>query len=110
MELDQVRAFLAVARSGSISKAARELYRTQPAISIKLQALETKRTAAVGCRFAVDRARRSDGDVGNRRALSVGHRDRKRRVGRSGGGWSSHGRRCRFRGLRLRSGYRRSTK
>jgi DNA-binding transcriptional LysR family regulator len=53
MELDQVRAFLAVARSGSISKAARELYRTQPAISIKIGALE----AELGERLLERRAR-----------------------------------------------------
>jgi DNA-binding transcriptional LysR family regulator len=40
MELDQIRSFLVVARSGSFSLAARELYRTQPAISIKIRGLE----------------------------------------------------------------------
>lgn len=42
MELDQIRAFLAVARHGSISRAARELYRSQPAISCKIAALEAE--------------------------------------------------------------------
>ena len=40
MDLDQIRALLAVARRGSISRAARDLYRTQPAVSLKLRALE----------------------------------------------------------------------
>ena len=40
MDLDQIRALLAVACRGSISRAARDLYRTQPAVSLKLRALE----------------------------------------------------------------------
>lgn len=42
MELDQIRAFLAVAKHGTISRAAQELYRTQPAISLRLRALEAE--------------------------------------------------------------------
>lgn len=42
MELDQLRAFLAAIRSGSISGAAKEMFRTQPAISLKLRALESE--------------------------------------------------------------------
>lgn len=42
MNLDQIRAFLAVVKHGSISRAAKELYRTQPAITLKLQSLEAK--------------------------------------------------------------------
>jgi DNA-binding transcriptional LysR family regulator len=41
MELDQVRAFLAVAHHGTFSRAAQVLLRTQPAISIKIRTLET---------------------------------------------------------------------
>ena len=40
MELDQVTAFLEVARQRSFSRAAEKLYRTQPAISAQIRALE----------------------------------------------------------------------
>jgi len=40
MELDQVAAFLEVARLQSFSRAAEKLYRTQPAISAQIRALE----------------------------------------------------------------------
>lgn len=40
MELDQVAAFLEVARQQSFSRAAEKLYRTQPAISAQIRALE----------------------------------------------------------------------
>jgi len=40
MELDQVKAFLEVARNQSFSRAAEKLYRTQPAISAQIRALE----------------------------------------------------------------------
>ena len=40
MDLQQVRAFQAVAREGSFSKAARRLFRTQPAVTMAVQALE----------------------------------------------------------------------
>ncbi|MBF8305463.1 MAG: lysR-type protein [Acidobacteria bacterium] len=40
MELDQVTAFLEVARNQSFSRAAEKLYRTQPAISAQIRALE----------------------------------------------------------------------
>ena len=40
MELDQVIAFLEVARQQSFSRAAEKLYRTQPAISAQIRALE----------------------------------------------------------------------
>lgn len=40
MEISQVRAFLAVAREGGFSAAARRLYRTQPAITMTVQKLE----------------------------------------------------------------------
>jgi DNA-binding transcriptional LysR family regulator len=40
MELDQVTAFLEVARQKSFSRAAEKLYRTQPAISAQIRALE----------------------------------------------------------------------
>src|SRR5688572_19305183 len=42
MDLDQFRAFLLVARRGSFSRAADELHRTQPAISLKIRSLETE--------------------------------------------------------------------
>ena len=40
MELDQIRTFMAVARRRSFSQAAGDLLRTQPAVSIKIRALE----------------------------------------------------------------------
>lgn len=40
MELDQVRTFLAVTRRGSFSRAAQDLFLTQPAISIRIKELE----------------------------------------------------------------------
>jgi DNA-binding transcriptional LysR family regulator len=40
MELDQIAAFLEVARQQSFSRAAEKLYRTQPAISAQIRALE----------------------------------------------------------------------
>lgn len=40
MELEQIKAFLAVVRSGSFSKAARAIYRSQPAVTARIQALE----------------------------------------------------------------------
>lgn len=40
MELDDLRAFVAVADAGSISRAASELYLTQPAVTRRLQRLE----------------------------------------------------------------------
>jgi len=40
VELDQIQTFLTVTDKGSFSKAAKDLYRTQPAISIKLRGLE----------------------------------------------------------------------
>ncbi len=42
MDLDQVLAFLAIVRHGSISRAARDLFRSQPAISIKIRSLEAE--------------------------------------------------------------------
>jgi len=53
VELDQIRTFLAVARLGSVSRAAREIYRSQPAVSLKLAALETE----LGVRLLERRAR-----------------------------------------------------
>jgi DNA-binding transcriptional LysR family regulator len=40
MEIDDIRAFVAVAGAGSVSGAARELFRTQPAVTRRLQRLE----------------------------------------------------------------------
>ncbi len=40
MEIQQLIGFMAVARTGSFSKAAQKTYRTQPAISLQVQALE----------------------------------------------------------------------
>jgi DNA-binding transcriptional LysR family regulator len=42
MELDQIRTFMAVARRRSFSRAAEDLLRTQPAVSIKIRALEAE--------------------------------------------------------------------
>jgi DNA-binding transcriptional LysR family regulator len=41
MELDDIRAFVAVADAGSVSGAARELFLTQPAVTRRLQRLES---------------------------------------------------------------------
>ena len=41
MELDDIRAFVTVADSGSVSRAATELFLTQPAVTRRLQRLET---------------------------------------------------------------------
>ena len=40
MELDQITAFLEVARQQSFSRAGEKLYRTQPAISAQIRSLE----------------------------------------------------------------------
>jgi DNA-binding transcriptional LysR family regulator len=40
MELHQIRGFMAVARTGSFTRAADELYLTQPALSLQIKALE----------------------------------------------------------------------
>ena len=71
MDLDQIRAFLAVVRLGSISRASLELYRTQPAISLKIQSLE----AELGHRL-LERRRRGvtltpAGEILRRRAESI---------------------------------------
>jgi len=42
MELTQLRSFLAVARKGSFSSAAEDLFRTQPAISLRIRRLESE--------------------------------------------------------------------
>lgn len=42
MELDQLKAFLTVLRTGSFSQAAQDMYRTQPAISVKIRSLENE--------------------------------------------------------------------
>lgn len=41
MNFSQLEAFLTVVREGSISKAAKELHLTQPALSTQISALET---------------------------------------------------------------------
>src|SRR5260370_32381135 len=41
MEFDDIRAFVAVAESRSVSRAARELHLTQPAVTRRVQRLET---------------------------------------------------------------------
>jgi DNA-binding transcriptional LysR family regulator len=53
MEVDDIRAFVAVADAGSVSAAARELFLTQPAVSRRLQRLESAMGASL-----VDRRRR----------------------------------------------------
>ena len=53
MEVDDIRAFVAVADAGSVSAAARELFLTQPAVTRRLQRLES----AVGAPL-LDRRRR----------------------------------------------------
>ena len=54
MDLFSLRCFVAVARTGSFSRAARELYRTQPAVSLQVRKLE----AELG-RPLFDRSRRA---------------------------------------------------
>jgi DNA-binding transcriptional LysR family regulator len=53
MDVDDVRTFVAVAESGSISAASRELHLTQPAVSRRIQRLES----ALGA-LLIDRAKR----------------------------------------------------
>lgn len=53
MEVDDIRAFVAVADTGSVSAAARELFLTQPAVTRRLQRLES----SIGARL-LDRSRR----------------------------------------------------
>jgi DNA-binding transcriptional LysR family regulator len=53
MELDDIRAFVAVADAGSVSGAARELFLTQPAVTRRLQRLESAMGAPL-----LDRRRR----------------------------------------------------
>ena len=53
MEVDDIRAFVAVADAGSVSAAARELFLTQPAVTRRLQRLESAMGAAL-----LDRRRR----------------------------------------------------
>src|SRR5262245_14292133 len=71
MDLAQIEAFLTVVRRGSISRASLELYRTQPAISLKIQSLE----AELGHRL-LERRRRgvsltAAGEILRRRAESI---------------------------------------
>jgi DNA-binding transcriptional LysR family regulator len=47
MELDDLRAFVSVADTGSVSRAARELYVTQPAVTRRLQRLEMSMGASL---------------------------------------------------------------
>jgi len=53
MEIDDIRAFVAVADAGSVSAAARELFLTQPAVTRRLQRLESAMGAPL-----LDRRRR----------------------------------------------------
>lgn len=53
MEIDDIRAFVAVAGAGSVTGAARELFRSQPVVTRRLQRLED----ALGARL-IDRRRR----------------------------------------------------
>ena len=70
MDLFSLRCFVAVARAGSFSRAAHELYRTQPAVSLQVRKLEEELGQPL-----FDRTRRSPvmTDVG--RALLAGARD-----------------------------------
>src|SRR4030095_11489999 len=60
MEVDDIRAFVAIADAGSVSAAARELFLTQPAVSRRLQRLESAMGASLRARrrrpFALTRA------------------------------------------------------
>ena len=47
MEFQQLRGFIAAARRGSISRAAKDTYRSQPAVSRQIQALETELQATL---------------------------------------------------------------
>jgi DNA-binding transcriptional LysR family regulator len=53
MQVDDIRAFVAIADAGSVSAAARELFLTQPAVTRRLQRLESAMGAAL-----LDRRRR----------------------------------------------------
>ena len=75
MELFSLRCFVAVARRGSFSRAAEELYRTQPAVSLQVRKLERE----LG-RPLFDHARRSPVMTEAGRALYDGARDLLERV------------------------------
>jgi DNA-binding transcriptional LysR family regulator len=77
MEPFTLRCFVAVARSGSFSRAADELYRTQPAISLQVRKLERELD-----RPLFDRARRSPVMTEAGRALYAGARDLLERLDR----------------------------
>ena len=65
-----LRCFAAVARTGSFSRAARELYRTQPAVSLQVRKLERELD-----RPLFERSRRSPVLTDAGRALLAGSRD-----------------------------------
>ncbi len=70
MDLFSLRCFVAVARTGSFSRAAHELYRTQPAVSLQVRKLEEE----VG-RQLFDRSRRAPALTEAGQALLAGSRD-----------------------------------
>ncbi|HVP19560.1 MAG TPA: LysR family transcriptional regulator [Spirochaetia bacterium] len=70
MELFSLRCFVTVARLGSFSRAADELFRTQPAVSLQIRKLEKE----VGQQL-FDRAHRSPVMTDAGRALAAGARD-----------------------------------
>jgi DNA-binding transcriptional LysR family regulator len=70
VDLFSLRCFVAVARTGSFSRAAHELYRTQPAVSLQVRKLEEE----LG-RPLFDRSRRSPALTEAGQALLAGSRD-----------------------------------
>jgi DNA-binding transcriptional LysR family regulator len=70
MDFDQITTFVEVAHSGSFSKAALKLFRTQPAISTQVRLLEKQ----VGQPLFVRQARQVDLTVGGRILLRYGER------------------------------------
>jgi DNA-binding transcriptional LysR family regulator len=70
VDLFSLRCFVAVARTGSFSQAARELFRTQPAVSLQVRKLEEE----LG-RPLFDRSRRSPVLTEAGRGLQAGARD-----------------------------------
>jgi DNA-binding transcriptional LysR family regulator len=69
MKLQQIRCFEAVVRTGSFRAAAKQLYLTQPAVSLHVSKLETE----LGCNLLVRTPKGSDISAAGRRLLPYFH-------------------------------------